>query len=56
MVAAAAALGDQTTAVKTNGGARDEDEGTAGSRAPVHLYRGGPFSTGPWVELVLKGL
>jgi len=47
--------GDQTTVAKTNGGAGDEDEETAGSRAPVHLYRGGPFSTGPWLETVLKG-
>ena len=40
------------------GGARDEDEdeGTAGSRATMRLYRGGPFSTDPWLAPVLKGL
>jgi len=34
----------------------DEDEDCFRSRAPVRLYRGGPFSTGPWLEPVLKGL
>jgi len=41
-----------------------EDEGICSTktkqqfrfRAPVRLYRGGPFSTGPWLEPVLKGL
>ena len=34
----------------------DEDEDCFKSRASVHLYRGGPFSTGPLLEPVLKGL
>jgi len=33
----------------------DEDEDCFTSRAHRHLYRGGPFSTGPWLEPVLKG-
>ena len=51
--------GDEMTVAKMNALTlldEDEDEGTAGSRAPERLYRGGPFSTGPWLEQVLKGL
>jgi len=50
--------GDETTMAKMNAAAlldEDEDEGTAGSRASARLYRGVPFSTGPWLEPVLKG-
>ena len=50
------------SARRTNGGGEDEGLGSTKtkelfrSRAPVRLYRGGPFSTGPWLEPVLKGL
>ena len=57
-----AAVLDGGARAQTNGGG--EDEGLCStktkelfrSRAPVRLYRGGPFSTGPWLEPVLKGL
>ena len=47
---------------QTNGGG--EDEGLCSmktkelfrSRAPMRLYRGGPCTTGPWLEPVVKGL
>ena len=51
--------GDETTVAKMNAAAlldEDEDEGTGGFRASARLYRGVSFSTGPWLEPVLKGL
>jgi hypothetical protein len=50
------------SARRTNGGGEDEGLGSTKtkelfrSRAPAHIYRGRPFSTGPWLEPVLKGL
>ena len=57
-----AAMLDGGARTRTNGGG--EDEGLCStktkelfrSRMPVRLYRGGPFSTSPWLEPVLKGL
>ena len=37
-------------------GAGDEDAGNCSDPGRSGLYRGAPFSTGPWLEPVLKGL
>jgi len=34
----------------------DEDEDCSDPGQPLRLYRGTPFSTGPWLEPVPKGL
>ena len=49
----------ETTAAKTMNPAaleRRRRRRNYGSRATAWLYRAGPFSTGPWLEPVLKGL
>ena len=51
-----ALLDERTAAAKTKGSASTKTKELFRSRASAQIYRGGPFSTGPWLEPVLKGL
>jgi len=52
--------GDERAALDGGGGAlcstKTKTKATAQIQGACGLYRGGPFSTGPWLEPVLKGL
>ena len=52
--------GDERAALDDGGGGlcstKTKTKGTAQIQGAGGLYRGGPFSTGPWLEPVLKGL